>query len=96
MLADLLARLRAALRDRVAQRCGHPEDTFAAYQHKFGRWLDAGPQSPEDDELAEVRVAVTGYLTAAAREGRRWGTATGVTLGGLGAVITFVTIRALS
>ncbi|MFI1993649.1 hypothetical protein [Actinoplanes sp. NPDC020271] len=96
MLADLMPRLRAVLRDRVAQRCGHPEDTFAPYQHKFGRWLDAGPEAPEDDELTEVRAAVAGYLAVAAREGRRWGTATGVVLGGLGAVLTFLTIRALS
>ncbi|WP_436529275.1 hypothetical protein [Actinoplanes sp. HUAS TT8] len=96
MLTDLPDRLRAALRRRVAERCGHPEDTFAPYQHKFGRWLDTGPEAREDDELAEVRLAVAGYLAVAAREGRRWGTAVGVTLGGLGAVITFVTIRALS
>lgn len=96
MPRDLIARLRAALRRRVAQRCGHPEETFAPYQHKFGRWLDTGPEAPEDDELAEVRAAVAGYLTVAAREGRRWGTATGVTLGGLGAVLAFAAIRALS
>ncbi|GIE90224.1 hypothetical protein [Actinoplanes regularis] len=95
-MIELISRLRAALRRRVAERCGHPEDTFGPYQHKFGRWLDTGPEAREDDELAEVREAVARYLAVAAGEGRRWGTTLGVIVGGLGALVSFVTIRALS
>jgi hypothetical protein len=84
------------LRRRVVRRCGRTADVFGAYGYKFGRWLDARPDAPPDRELAEVHDAITDYLSGAVREGRRWGTLTGLAIGLVGAPLAFVLIRVLS
>lgn len=80
------------LRRRVADRCGDPDDFFARYGHRFGRWLDVDPGTRPNREVEEVRSAVAGYLGTAVREGRRWGTAAGLVLGAVGAVAAFLLV----
>jgi hypothetical protein len=84
------------LRRRVVERCGDPGEVFAPYGHKFGRWLDARPDTPPDDELVEVQSAVAAYLDVAAREGRQWGTALGLAFGLAGALVAFLLVWAVS
>jgi hypothetical protein len=81
---------RAALRRRVVRECGEPSEQFVRYGHTFGDWIDAVPghRGP-----AEVEAGVAGYLGAAARVGRRWGTAAGAVLGAGVAVGCFLLVR---
>ena len=80
---------REALRQRVVRQCGEPDEQFARYGHTFGDWIDAAPGSGQP-AFVEVEAGVAGYLGAAARTGRRWGTTAGLTLGGAAAVLSFV------
>jgi len=80
---------RKALQERVARRCGAPDEQFSRYGHTFGDWVDAaaGPGQPA---FAEVEAGVAGYLGTAARTGRRWGTAAGTVLGVAAAALSFL------
>lgn len=81
---------RATLSERVALRCGDPQERFASYGHLFGEWIDgrAGPPDVED--------GIGEYLGAAARVGRARGTEIGVLLGLGGALLAVLAVWVLS
>jgi hypothetical protein len=80
------------LEQQVARQCGEPGAQFARYGHTFGDWIDAAPGAGHP-AFGEVEAGVAGYLSAAARAGRRWGTAAGVVLGGGAAALAFLLAR---
>jgi hypothetical protein len=82
---------RATLGDRVARRCGDPQERFGAYGHLFGEWIDHG-----GPDAAGVEAGIRDYLAAAARVGRARGTALGVLLGAGGALLAVLAVRVLS
>jgi hypothetical protein len=82
-------RWRVALRERVTRRCGDPRETFAAYGHLFGEWIDRG-------RSAAVEAGIAGYLGTAARVGRWHGTVAGVLLGAGGGLLAVLVVRVLS
>jgi hypothetical protein len=83
---------RGAFEHRVARRCGEPGERFARHGHTFGDWIDAAPGAGQP-AFAEVETGVAGYLGAAARVGRHWGTAVGAVLGGGAAALSFLLVR---
>jgi hypothetical protein len=82
---------RRALRHQVTRQCGDPGEHLARYGHTLGDWVDAG-SGPIRPALREVDAEVAGYLGVAARTGRRWGSATGLVLGGAAAALAFVVV----
>ena len=81
---------RDALHHQVIRQCGDPAQQFARYGHTFGDWIDAAPGK------TDVEAGVAGYLGAAAQAGRRWGTVTGLLLGGGAGALCFILIRAIT
>jgi hypothetical protein len=81
---------RDALHHQVIRQCGDPAEQFARYGHTFGDWIDAAPGK------SDVEAGVAGYLGAAARVGRRWGTVAGILLGTAAATLCFLLIRVVT
>ncbi|GGK07223.1 hypothetical protein GCM10010123_41340 [Pilimelia anulata] len=69
----------AAVRRRAAAACG-PASRLDLLGYRLGEWLARGRGAPAAI-VDEVEPCLAGYLDAAARAGRRWGTAAGVVLG---------------
>ena len=64
---------------QVVAVCG-PGTRFAELGHRFGDWIEQGPDAPAAT-VGEVEQHVAGYLELAAKVGHRWGTLAGVALG---------------
>jgi hypothetical protein len=69
-----------ALRQKIESSCGQAT-VFAALGYHFAEWVQRGPSAPPATTAA-VEPYLAGYLHAAARVGRRWGTVAGLLLGG--------------